>query len=262
MRNLSRACVVSVALITGSAAQAADLAPYRAPPPVAAFTWSGVYVGGTLGWAWGTFNPRSSTVVAGYLQSTDDVAVVNAAGNQSLKANGMTGGIGAGVNWQTGQLVLGLEVDMQAVRLGGTVITGGRYQTGAGEAFTFTTSITSNWLLTVRPRIGWAIDNWLIYATGGLAVSDLSANFMWADAAQPQNVSEAATFTTVKAGYVVGGGIETAFGPRWSVKAEYLYVRMNTASLTGSPAQSPGQVFAHSAELHASFARVGANFRF
>lgn len=261
MRNLSRACVVSVALITGSVAQAADLAPYRAPPPVAAFTWSGFYVGGSLGSAWGTFDPRSSTVVASYLPAAADVAAVNAAGSQSLKSNGMTGGIGAGVNWQTDQLVLGLEADMQAVRLGGTVITGGRYQTGAGEAFTFTTSITSNWLLTVRPRIGWAIDNWLIFATGGLAVSDLSANFMWADAAT-QPVSEAATFTTVKAGYVVGGGIETALGPRWSVKAEYLYVRMSAASLTGSPAQSPSQIFTHSTELHASIARMGANFRF
>ena len=61
---------------------------------------------------------------------------------------------------------------------------------------------------------------------------------------------------------MVGGGVETAIGPRWSVKAEYLYVRMNTASTSASPMQWPGQVFTHSTELRASIARAGANFRF
>ncbi len=55
--------------------------------------------------------------------------------------------------------MVGVEADIQAMRLAGTVINSGQYQTGAGETFTFTTSVNSNWLLTVRPRIGWAIDN-------------------------------------------------------------------------------------------------------
>ncbi len=99
MTILSRACVLSIALSAASAAEAADLAPSRAPPSATAYNWSGVYVGGTLGWAWGKFDPRSSTVVDGYLTAPQDVAAVNATGVQSLKSNGLTGGIGAGLNW-------------------------------------------------------------------------------------------------------------------------------------------------------------------
>ena len=262
MRDLLRGCVVFVALSVASAVEAADLAPLRVPPPAATYDWTGFYVGGTLGSGWGNFNPRSSTVLDGYLTGPEDVAAINATGAQSLKAKSWSGGIGAGFNWQTGQFVVGIEADIQALRLAGTVINGGGYPTGGNVTYAFTSSVNSNWLLTVRPRVGWAIDNWLVFATGGLAVSDVSATFLWGDSSPPPGVFKSATFTTVKAGYAVGGGVETAIGPRWSIKAEYLYARMNAASTSASPMQWPGQVFTHSTELRASVARAGANFRF
>ena len=61
IRKLLLASVGALAL-TGSAAFAADL-PSRAPPPVylppvPIFTWTGIYVGGQVGYAWasGGFN--------------------------------------------------------------------------------------------------------------------------------------------------------------------------------------------------------------
>jgi outer membrane immunogenic protein len=253
--------MLSIALSAARTVEAADLAP-RPVPPAVAFNWSGFHVGGTVGWAWSAFDPHSSTVIDGYLPAAEDVAAVNATGAQSLKAKAWSGGIGAGFNWQTGQVVVGLEADIQALRLAGTVTNSGGYPTGGNVTYAFTTSANTNWLLTVRPRLGWAIDNWLVFATGGLAVSDVSATFLWGDSSPAPGVFESATFTTVKAGYVVGGGVETAIGPRWSIKAEYLYVRMSTASTSASPVQWPGQVFTHNTELRASVARAGASFRF
>ncbi len=72
-RNIFLASVGAIAL-TGSAAFAADL-PSRAPPPVylpppPIFTWTGIYIGGQVGYAWGSggnrftaFDPRTATFV-------------------------------------------------------------------------------------------------------------------------------------------------------------------------------------------------------
>ena len=51
---------VGALALTGSAALAADL-PSRAPPPVylpppPIFTWTGIYVGGQIGYAWASGN--------------------------------------------------------------------------------------------------------------------------------------------------------------------------------------------------------------
>ncbi len=260
MKNLLLGGVALLAVAAAGSAQAADLAPaYKAPIPVC--TWCGYYMGFTVGYVWGNFDPQSSTVNDGYIAGVN-TAAVNSVGQQSLKSGSITGGIEAGYNWQTGNLVYGIELDMQAFRLAGTVINGGAYPAFAGGTFAFTTSINSNWLFTARPRIGWAANNWLFYVTGGLAVTDLSATFLWGDNVAP--AAEAGTFNKIKTGYVVGGGVETAIGAHWTFKAEYLYVNFGNETATGSMALQgfPGQVFTHTADLKASIARIGANYRY
>lgn len=134
MRHLSRACMLSIALSAASTVEAADLAP-RPVPPAVAYNWSGFYVGGTVGWGWGNFNPHSSTVVDGYISSHTDVAAINATGSQNLTSNGLIGGIGAGFNWQAGNFVFGIEADAQAFRLAGTVINGGTFPTAPADTY-------------------------------------------------------------------------------------------------------------------------------
>ncbi len=115
--------------------------------------------------------------------------------------------------------------------------------------------------MTARPRIGFTADNWLLYATGGLAVTDLTAKFLWGDTFNAAEL-EAATFSKIKAGYAIGGGVEAALGTHWTAKAEYLYVSFGKETAFGSMADqnNPGQVFTHSADLKAGIIRVGANY--
>ena len=136
---------------------------------------------------------------------------------------------------------------------------------GLAANYAITTSINSNWLFTARPRIGILANNWLLYVTGGLAVTDLSATFLFGDNFGA-GAAENGVFTTTRVGGVVGGGIETALWDHWSVKAEYLYVDFGTVTVISNNltngAAFPGQTFTHSADLKASIARVGLNFRY
>src|ERR1700712_2083999 len=95
---MGRVVVGALALIAAGwtmSAQAADLgygsrAPYTVNQPLNAYSWAGPYLGGNLGYAWGTVD------------------------NNLPKPSGFAGGVQAGYNWQQGAWVFGLEGDIQA----------------------------------------------------------------------------------------------------------------------------------------------------
>jgi len=133
-------------------------------------------------------------------------------------------------------------------------------------------------LATIRGRLGVASDNWLFYVTGGAAFTDYRANFQFADLCGTYAGCgggggfpvgfETASISAVRAGYAIGGGVETKLQGNWSVKAEYLYVNFGNVStgglLTGATqigAGSNNNPFTNSANLSASIVRLGLNYK-
>jgi outer membrane immunogenic protein len=101
----------SVALITFAActqlAFAADMpvkAPAAKPVPYIPYHWSGLYIGGHVGYLWGRTSVEEDGVVTEPNGST----------------NGVIGGVLAGYNWQTGPWVFGLEGDIGWTNAHGT----------------------------------------------------------------------------------------------------------------------------------------------
>jgi outer membrane immunogenic protein len=268
MNKLLISSIAALGLI-GTPAFAADMA-VKAPPPapvVAPYSWTGFYVGGTAGGAWGSFNPTTSTeCVAGGFFTCGNPQGVNAAGAQSIKPTGFTGGFEAGYNWQTSNFVFGVEGDIEYFRLSGSATTTAAYPLAKpgtvcpdanGNCFTINSSASTSWLSTVRGRVGVAANNWLFYATGGAAFTNLQGNFTFSDTSP---VLEAASISTdTRVGYTAGGGLEVGLGSHWSVKAEYLYVNFGTISTTGFLAPQP---LFHSIDLKANIVRVGLNYQF
>jgi len=249
-------------------AAAADL-PVKAPPAAVAevFGWSGFYVGGNAGYGWGR-DPFNGVVAAPAPFLPVDVAAISTASSPSLKPNGFTGGGQAGYNWQLGSAVFGVEADIESFRLRtSTTATLPFPSTLPGGAvgpptafFTPTTSVTTDWLFTARDRIGWANDHWLLYATGGLAVTKVSSS---------QNVALIAPFvfnafaSDTRVGWTVGAGFEHMFAGNWSVKGEYLYLDFGT--LNGAAVLTPafaGLTLNNSTHLTANIARIGVNYHF
>jgi len=136
-----RALVLVAACWTMSA-QAADMnygsrAPYTVNQPLNAYSWAGPYLGGNLGYAWGSVE------------------------NNPTKPSGFAGGVQAGYNWQQGgPWVFGVEGDIQV---------SGAEQTFAPWKF------SNPWFGTLRGRVGYALNNVMFYGTGGLAFGELRA---------------------------------------------------------------------------------------
>jgi len=191
-----RKLLTTTALVcfAGSAALAADLpyrkeAPVYTPPPPPAFTWSGVYIGGQVGYGWGTSHVYNET---------DGLTEPN------LSQSGVVGGAHIGYNYQVSQFVFGLEGDVN-----------GSSERDSEYNDPIAYSLRKNVDASIRGRIGYAFDRVLIYATGGGAYGDFHTSYndgIYYD-----------SFNHGRFGWTVGGGIEYAIDNNWSVRAEYRY---------------------------------------
>jgi outer membrane immunogenic protein len=270
-----------VALLSVSLSALFAGAPALAQPAV---NWTGMYVGFYAGGVWGRGNSQASTncpeTDAGggppggyYCTSTDPATSANAnavtsAGSGSASSSKFTGGIQAGYNRQTGNVVYGVEADFGAFNLQGSRSTSGVYP-GGTNTFTVTNSFNTDWLFTARGRLGWAASGWLVYATGGLAMSRVEVANLFSDDRAAGGFSGAtgsASASKTKVGWTLGGGLEYAVTRNWSIKGEYIYVDLGSLSALGTVSH-PGFVgytnaLGVSTSLTAHIARLGANFRF
>jgi len=112
-------------------------------------------------------------------------------------------------------------------------------------------------------------NNWLFYATGGLALTSLHGDFTFTDgntALDAAIIQQSARANTLSTGYAVGAGVEVGLTDRLSAKAEYLHVSFPDAVASQTFATLPilgfNQSFRQSIDLHADFLRFGLNYRF
>lgn len=228
-------------LVIASAAQAAD--PVIDVPEV--YDWSGIYLGVHAGYAWGE---AEGTDINGWLDFPDYESSLTADGD------GLTAGGQIGYNMQLDSLVFGVEADLSYLDVSGS-------ETSSIASDNHVVS-DDGYLGTLRARLGFAADRFMIYATGGLAVGDTGSK--WVD---DGGAFQFELDTDSQLGWVAGGGVEYAATDSISVKAEYLYYDLGTEDLhySGGP---PGfcSPFGEGCDFEikntGSIARLGVNFHF
>ena len=141
---------------------------------------------------------------------------------------GFTGGVSAGYNWQYDQIVFGFETDISAMNVQGGMT---RNVTKAFDGI-FTdpdlkvidkVDYNVDAFGTLRGRLGFVIDNVMLYGTGGLAYGYVDADSEVHAQDTTGSESWRGSDSGWNIGWTVGGGIEYGIG-RWSLGAEYLYV--------------------------------------
>jgi outer membrane immunogenic protein len=244
MKKLLLASVGIAVLALSGAASAADLsrAPvYKAAAPAEAiFSWTGFYIGAHVGYGWGS-KDWDQTFSSGGFALDNTVS--------SVEPQGFLGGGQIGVNWQTGQWVLGLEAD-------GSWTDANDCGVGFRINPTFNGCNQANWYATGTARLGVAVDRALFYIKGGAAF-----------AGEEQNVTLRGLLTTntpdeVRFGWTVGGGIEYALAPNWSVKAEYNFMDFGSENYTFNYVTPVGLVERWDISQQVHVAKIGINYRF
>jgi outer membrane immunogenic protein len=226
---------MSVKLLTGASlaalfltlcsAQAADLSPpavSAAAVPAHIYNWGGYYVGGQLGYASGR---------------TDHASIFGVFNDFDI--DGIVGGVHAGYNHQMGQWVVGLEGDIEFAGLDGDV----------PGALATVDRLESQWIGSVRGRIGYAFDRVLIYTTGGVAFGGFEAS------TSVPFFGVTVSDKNVHTGWTIGAGAEMAITSHVTARVEYRYTDFNEqdyAIFAGTDRDKP--------DFHA--VRIGASYKF
>ena len=221
IRASNRSLFLAAGLATGLAwpAFAADVQVDQnmfTPAAPVVYDWSGVYAGLSAGASWDSM----STLFGGPPVST------------TFNPTNFTAGAYAGMNFQNGPFVYGLEIDAN-------------FNTGDDTALVAGVPVTAqnDWFSTLRGRAGYAYDRYLFYGTGGLAVGDVKLS------------APGTSFSDTHVGWTIGAGIEAAITDNFTLRGEYLYTDLGKVdgNLGGSP-------FATEFDSHT--VRAGVTYKF
>lgn len=217
--------LLSAALLAAlaSPALAADLPSTKAPPPAPvyippAFTWTGFYIGADIGGVWSNLSDNDNWYYGNFTPGWY---------HNGRNNSGVFGGGHIGANYQINQFVIGVEGSFA-----GTSLSSNHYDYWSDTTWKNST----NWIASIDGRLGltgW-FDRTLIYAIGGAAWtnldSTLSAGTSWYGFNAGYGWANSVNWNKTLTGYDVGGGVEYAFNPNWTVRVEYRYYNFGKSS--------------------------------
>lgn len=246
MQSLCRKRFLTAGLLLAALAGKASAADLPAKASPAAYDWTGFYLGGHMGYAWGNSN-WTTTGASGAFSLAEPIDVFSEAGS-------FYEGLQAGYDYMlSNRYVIGVESDvsfpgfpnLSGISIGGS----STFSSPATETETYSeTALTFG---TLRGRIGYAPDNWLFYATGG---------FAWSY--DQTTLTQLASGITDKPflwrfGWAAGVGIEAPVAPHWTARLEYLFTDYGNSNVIFANA---GQRF--TSDWSPQELRAGLNYQF
>jgi outer membrane immunogenic protein len=253
MKSIIKALLLGGAgsIAIASAALAADLSRPLPPPSAPVWNWTGFYAGLNGGYGWVT-----------------DPVLFTGPTQLGIRDNpsGSLFGVQLGYNWQwTPEWVFGVETDIDWAGIFGSANAPAFGIIGT-DIFSYVAEQRVEALGTLRGRVGYALDNVLLYGTGGLAygrttldtgVSDVLAG----RTCGPAGFCAVASSTQWMTGWAVGIGFDWAFLPRWSFRSEYLHYDLGTVHQTLVDSAVPALAVSSSATFRGDIFRGAINFK-
>ena len=214
MKKLLFARVAALAVTIAGPAFAADM-PLKSETPFAArFNWTSCYLGGHLG---GGFAHKDIT---------DPVQLVQDSFLGAGSTNGITtvspGPSGVVIGGQIGcdyQFASSWVVGIEGAASGSTMKASRTVGLPLGNPDTALVRASTDFLPSVTARLGYAFDNVLVYARGGVALAGDRFNVTGSFAGAPF----AFEGLDNRLGWTAGGGVDWAFSHHWSANIEYDY---------------------------------------
>jgi outer membrane immunogenic protein len=240
MRRIAFAILAGTALF--SSAHAADIARpvYKAPVIVPDLKFTGCYIGGNIGYGWGSSDwssPNFGTIA-------------------SHSVDGVIGGGQVGCDYQVDRWVVGFQGMISA--------TGFKADSVNALSSALIDSTRIPWLATATGRIGITGSPTLYYVKGGAAWVRSEYNecclAITPPPVQPPQIPDGFANKT-RTGWTLGGGVEHIFVEHWSVFIEYNYIKLSNSSV-GFTGINGWQNFNYNIDQNIQSVVLGVNYRF
>lgn len=261
-RHVLASALVGAAVFGIGAPANADGMPTSTYYGARPFSWTGFYIGGNVGGG-STSNdfrlaPSDPIIAAGLSQ------FVSGSVRADLDRTSFVGGGQAGFNWQFARhVVVGVEADANwgtfSTSRSTAIINGPAARIVPFNNPPTVNDATMDFFSTWRGRVGYTENNWLLFGTAGLAVTEFKSQTNFSVQQAPFFVEiarPAGNVSTTRYGLAVGGGVEYLFGPHLSAKAEYEYIDFGTLTYNLGPSSDTLSV---QTRLH--ILRAGLNYK-
>ncbi|MDZ4792092.1 MAG: outer membrane beta-barrel protein [Hyphomicrobiales bacterium] len=263
MRILRTAAALAAFVGGVSIAQADGMysnASYKDAVPAASFSWTGFYIGGSVGFGSGTTENNSDLEISkgGKLEEVEVLARRDGGNGLSIPLvsedsdlNGGVYGLHIGYNLQRGHMVYGLEATISGAEFDSS--------TSCGFLALFKCESDLDYYGTVVARLGYAVDKTLFYVVGGLAYGEVNNDLsLEALGFKLPLVEESDTAV----GWTAGVGIEHAMSKNFIIRIEYAHIDLgdNDASKTFGLGGVDLKV-SHHTDLEFDTIRIGASYK-
>jgi outer membrane immunogenic protein len=176
----------------------------------AAHDWSGPYAGAQIGYAFADTSSFTTNLVGTFPVPFD------------YESDGVLGGGHAGYNLQFGQVVLGIEGDIEAADI-----------SDRQDVFlynvTYSSETTSDFAASIRARAGFTFDRLLIYGTAGVAWGRVKIAYS-CDVCVVE-AGATSTLDDTRSGWTAGGGVEYSLTPDISMRLDYRHTDLGSTRL-------------------------------
>jgi outer membrane immunogenic protein len=264
MKKLLLTSAAFIAL--GATSYAADLpAPMAAVEPmpvVAAYSWTGFYLGAHAGYGWGDRDFDADELPFGLDEDdfNDDFPF-------EYDLDGFLAGAQVGFNWQWNWLLLGAEADASWTHADQEIsydLDFGPFDDGDVDDLSADADL--QWLASIRARAGFAVDRFLVYGTAGWAFAEVDLDVSLTDDGGACGFAGGCNSDGGSESYnglVLGVGLEAMITQHITARIEYLHYDLGSEDVEYDLIGGGGvdDTFGE-ADLNLNVVRAGVNWKF
>jgi outer membrane immunogenic protein len=217
---------VEALLLSGIGAAVLSVSPAMAEDAATNTDWQGFYLGLALGGADSAAKPDTGVVYNGYFVdagSASDRNQLNPILQRRISGQDVTGSVLAGYDFQSGNITYGLEGDLTFMGFSETQSAGPiNYDTQPAETLTTRTTVESDFLLSLRPKLGYVSGPFQFYVSAGPSVSRFKMNHQYSDTWGGGN---SVTFSDSKTAYGISSSIGVGYmvSDGWVLRSDYVF---------------------------------------
>lgn len=221
--------------VTAAALIGGTMVAWASSAQAQSVSWTGYYLGGGVGSRWSDVDWSTESIYAPVAFPAPGYYTPLYGPNATLGSSGFRGTLFGGYNWQSGNMIWGVEADLGIANSKETLSgTPGVNYFGNTPGDRFSTELGLDGSFRLRGGV-LVLPSLLAYATGGLALQQVTMTSSCGAQTTPTfcnfgiglgQLSESTTATLI--GWTLGGGLEAALNNHWTARAEYRFSDFGT----------------------------------